>query len=159
MYVQTTQRLSWKRYEPMRAMWHAWNVHATTPTTYASERGHIIHALPWGTPELPSAWDRCVRLLPLASFSDVPDRGKGLISALNYELVCGQSMPVKGNVDFAVDLNGVWVGVEIKSGRWTTAPTWKPQIVRHLAHYPRILVMMVTREAALGLTPALVLCK
>ena len=92
----------------------------------------------------------------MGSFNVLPDAGYGLVSTLNRALHSAQPIPVIGTVDGAVAFRNVCAGVEIKTGAWKYAPFWERQIDRHLTYYPRVLLVVVTPEAAQGKTPALV---
>lgn len=94
----------------------------------------------------------------MAPYRTLPDHGVGLAKAVNALLLWGDALPVRGTVDYAVGWGPYWVGVELKTGAWNQAARWEPQLKRHLAHYPRVLLVMVSPDAAQTRVPALVLC-
>lgn len=162
IYRPCVRRLMWSRGPIGAPLWTMWNTgDLRTDPHVSSERGRLIHALPWG--DAPSPMDTAWKVLSnhptMAPFRALTDHGLGLVRALNYVLIRTEHMPTHGTVDGSVDLGGVWTGVELKTGAWKYAPFWDKQIARHLKYYPQVLLVIVTPDAALGNTPALVLCK
>jgi len=164
MYSPSVRQLMWSRADIGAPLWTKWAKNESLfpcPNPHVStERGRLIHALPWGEAPVPmdTAWKGLVTHPTMVPFRALPDYGLGLVRALNYVLIRTEHMPVRGTADGSVVFGGIWTGVELKTGAWKYAPFWEKQIGRHLMHYPQVLLVMVTPEAARGATPAVVLC-
>ena len=164
MYNPSLSRLVWTRVNA-KPLWSSWAVSESLfpcpDPTVGSIRGQLIHALPWGTAPgtMAHAWKDLVDShTHMAPFRTLQDTGYGLVKTLNYVLLQAdhRTTEVRGTVDGTVALGDMWTGVEIKTGAWKYAPFWEKQITRHLTYYPRVLLVVVTPEAAQGKTPALV---
>ena len=166
MYQPSVRQLVWSQGKTSTPLWNQWARHESIfpcpNPAVGSARGQLIHNLPWGaTPEtMGLAWvdlvdGPCPAMSP---YHTLPDKGHGLVMALNQVLRAAHTPTplIRGTVDHAVVFRGVRTGVELKTGAWKYAQVWAKQIERHLTHYPRVLLVMVTPEAALGTTPALV---
>jgi hypothetical protein len=143
-------------------MWNMWEYHEPLfpcpDPTVSSRRGQMIHNLPWGTtpPTMARAWTDLVAEPGMSAFKNMSDQGIGLVGALNHIMYLYEHTPIRGTVDAARMVGDVRTGIEIKTGAWKYAQFWETQLTRHLLHYPRILLFVVTPEAAKGKTPAIV---
>jgi hypothetical protein len=159
MYRPHLRCLGWVWQKPQPPSWNQW-----TPTQvfspYPSERGNAVHGLPWGTPELPKSWKELVEghKNMMEPYQALPDKGLGLAKAINSTFLCAESIPIHGTVDYAIVVGDMWTGVEMKTGLWKYAPMWEHQLSRHLSLYARVLLTMVTPEAARADVPTFVLC-
>jgi len=166
MYSPSVRQLMWSRADIGAPLWTMWakneSLFPCPNPQVSTERGRLIHALPWGDTSgaMDIAWVDLVAgpATGMAPFRALSDEGHGLVRALNYVLLRTEHMPVRGTADGSVVFGGIWTGVELKTGAWKYAPFWEKQISRHLMHYPQVLLVMVTPEAARGATPAVVLC-
>jgi len=158
MYRPETRSLLWRTHEATAPMWSKWRLPHEDPYPHSTERGHLIHTLPWGTPYLPHEWSALSSHVAMTPFRQFPDRGRAFATAINYYFLSKESMPLRGTVDLALAHRDLWVGVELKSGMWRYAASWDSQLKRHLTDFPQVLLTLVNPHAARGSVPTMVLC-
>ena len=115
MYQPSVRQLVWSQGKTSTPLWNQWARHESIfpcpNPAVGSARGQLIHNLPWGaTPEtMGLAWvdlvdGPCPAMSP---YHTLPDKGHGLVMALNQVLRAAHTPDRRGTQDGCVEVRAV----------------------------------------------------